>query len=406
MRKPKVARHPPSLKGIHLNTTWAFQTETLSEEILGSSDGTPGQEYVFSRRPVINEEIWVNELSSLSSGERSELMEKTPSSVSEAKDADGNTTEFWVKWKRVDDFLNSKQGDRHYVLDGTMGTVNVGDGINGRVPPIGRDNIKANYQTGGGMAGNVNAGEIASLKSSLPFIDGVTNPEMADGGADTEALDELLIRGPQHIKNRAHAVAREDFEWMALEASRKIVRAKCIPALDKECRFKPGWVTLIIVPQSSEKMPVPSVGLKGLVMKYVEERSAGVLTVPQRLVVKGPGYLGVSISAVLIARSIDRIPLIEKDARLKVRKFLHPLTGGNMGGGWEFGRLPCLSDFYRILEGIDGVDHVEGLSMEVRGAKKDEKIVITPESEFYPQLKQYNLVFSGEHDITAAIRGV
>jgi Baseplate J-like protein len=402
----KVARHPPSLKGIHLNTTWALQTETLMEEILGSSDGTPEQKYVFSKRPVINEEVRVNELSSLSSGERRELMKKTPLAVSEVKDVDGNTTEFWVKWGRVDDFLNSKHEDRHYVLDRTMGTVNVGDGINGRVPPIGRDNIKANYQTGGGMAGNIKAGEAASLKSSLPFIDGVTNPELADGGADTEALDELLMRGPQHIKNRGHAVMREDFEWIALEASRKIARAKCIPGLDKECNFKPGWVTLIIVPQSSEKRPVPSVGLKGLVMKYVEERSAGALIVPKRLVVKGPGYLGVSISATLIARSIDRIPRIEKEAQLKVRKFLHPLTGGDMGGGWEFGRLPCLSDFYQILEGIDGVDHVKGLGMEIKGAKKDEKIVITPESEFYPQLKQYNLVFSGEHDITATIRGV
>ncbi len=402
----KAARYPPILKGIHLNTTWAFQTETVTEEILGSSDGTPEQMYFFSKRPVINEEVWVNELSSLSSGEMSELMEKTPSAVMDVKDADGNTTQFWVKWTRVDDFLDSGQEDRHYVLDSTTGTVNFGDGIKGRVPPIGRDNIKTNYQTGGGMAGNIKAFGITSLKSSLPFIDSVTNPEMADGGADTETIDRLVIRGPQHIKNRAHAVAREDFEWIALEASRKVARTKCIPNLDKECKFKPGWVTLIIVPQSSEKRPVPSVGLKAMVMKYIEERCAGVLTASRQFVVRGPDYLGVSISATLITGTIDMIPVIERDARLKVTEFLHPLTGGDMGDGWEFGRLPCLSDFYQILEGIDGVDHVEGLSMEIKGAKKDENIIITPENESYPRLKQYNLVFSGEHDINATVRGV
>ena len=399
----KTVKYPPVLIGIHVNTTWVSQAETLRDEVLGSSDGTPDQVFLFSKRPVVDAEIWVNEFSSLSDRERRELVEKSPQMVNEVRDEEGNTTEFWVKWGRVEDFLTSGPGDRHYVLDATLGRVRFGNGVNGKVPPIGTDNIKTNYQSGGGSAGNVRAGEIATLKSSLSFIDGVSNPESADGGTDIETLDGLFMRGPQGIKNRGRAVTREDFEWMARGASRKVARVKCLPCLDEDYNYKPGWVTLIIVPQSREDKPVPSVMLKELVKRHVEKLTSGTLTIPGRLVVKGPCYLKLSVSATLVARSVDKVSEIEKEASQMVREFLHPLRGGYEKKGWSFGRLPCLSDFYKILEEVDGVDHVKDLVMKISGEREDQKIVITPKNGSHPHVEPYNLVFSGDHEITAAI---
>lgn len=394
-----IEKFPPLLSSININTTWAYQAKTIKDEILGSGDGTPGQQFTLTRHPVFREEIWVNELSSLSVGERNDLIEDELSSVHEVKDDEGNTTEFWVKWSRVDDFLSSGTGDRHYVLEAAMGTVFFGDGINGRLLPINSDSIKADYQTGGGSAGNVEAGAISALKSSISFIDSVNNPELSDGGADIETMDQLVVRAPQQLKNRGRAVTEKDFEWIAREASRKVSRAKCIPNLDTFYAFNPGWVMLIIVPQSNEDKPELSVGLKEIVRTYMEKLCAGALKTMDRLTVNGPVYLHVSISAKLVTRSANVIPAVEAMVYHDIRKFLHPLTGGYSGDGWGFGKLPCLSDFYRLLEEVDGVDHVENLTMEISGTQKDRKVIITPQSDFYPRLKPYNLVCSGDHHI-------
>ncbi|MCL7412010.1 MAG: putative baseplate assembly protein [ANME-2 cluster archaeon] len=393
-----IEKFPPLLSSININTTWACQAKTVKGEILGSSDGTPGQQFIVTKHPVFREEIWVNELSSLSVGERNDLIEgELP--VHEVKDEKGNTTEFWVRWSRVDDFLSSGMEDRHYVLEAAMGIVFFGDGINGRLPPIDIDNIKADYQTGGGSAGNVEAGAISALKSSISFIDGVTNPELSDGGVDIETMEQLVVRAPRQFKNRGRAVTREDFEWIARQASRKVSRAKCIPNMNNVYAFNPGWVTLIIVPQGNEDRPELSVGLKEVVRTYMEKMCAGALKTLDRLTVNGPVYLDVSITAKLAAGSADVIPAVEAMVYHDIRKFLHPLTGGYSGGGWGFGKLPCLSDFYRLLEEMDGVDHVENLSMEIGGTHEDRKIVINPQSDFYPRLKPYNLVCSGDHHI-------
>ena len=396
-------KFPPLISHIKTNTTWANQAETLKDEILGSSDGTPEQQFVFTKHPVFGEDIWVNEFSSLSVGERNDLLKDTPSSTNEVKDDEENTIEFWVKWRRIDDFLSSGMEDRHYALEAAMGIVMFGDGINGKLPPIDSDNIKTNYQTGGGSAGNVEVGAISALKSSISFIDSVTNPELSDGGADIETMDQLVVRAPQNLKNRGRAVSKEDFEWIAHEASRKVSRANCIPNLDNNYTFNPGWVTLIIVPQGNEAKPELSVGLKEIVSAYIEQNCAGVLNTLNRLTVNGPIYIDVSITAKLVTRSLDVIPSVEVRVYQDIMKFLHPLTGGYTGIGWEFGKLPCLSDFYFILEEMDGIDHVENLSMEIGGMENDQMVVITPQSDFYPRLKPYNLVCSGDHHIEITI---
>ncbi|NES22058.1 MAG: hypothetical protein F6K41_24825, partial [Symploca sp. SIO3E6] len=68
--------------------------------------------------------------------------------------------------------------------------------------------------------------------------------------------------------------------------------------------------------------------------------------------------------------------------------FLHPLTGGFAGKGWNFGRQPYKSDFYRLLERVPGVDHVSSLEVaeieDLAGASQTERF----------------LVYSGNHSIS------
>ncbi|MFH1962120.1 MAG: putative baseplate assembly protein [bacterium] len=390
---------PPKIKGIYPNTTWAIQQETIKDELLGSSDGNSNQGFVFSKTPVVSEEVWVNEIA-LSEEERRAIIEKSPAAVKEIKNADGNTTEFWVKWQPMDDLLETKAKDRVYQSDRAFGKIGFGDGTHGTIPPIGRDNIKADYTTGGGKKGNVDADKITELKASIPFVDKVSNPDNAAGGSEIEILEMALERMPQSIKNRGQAVTLEDFEWIARESARDIVRVKCIPNFNNKRKPQPGWVTVIIVPESKEIKPIPSLQLKDKVKDYIKGRCSNIIS--EHIYVDGPVYVDVMIETTIYVKCIDSAPSVKNEGYTQIKAFLHPLTGGYEGRGWEFGRMPFLSDFFPILEVIEGVDYVESLSMKVKSDGKEETITEDRPTEI--KLPLYTLIFSGEHKITVKWR--
>jgi hypothetical protein len=65
---------------------------------------------------------------------------------------------------------------------------------------------------------------------------------------------------------------------------------------------------------------------------------------------------------VLLA-SLEASELVRARVDAAIEAFLHPLTGRD-GQGWEFGRQPHASDFYRLLTEIEGVHHVAALTVD------------------------------------------
>ncbi len=398
----------PRLRGLHLNTAWAVQSETVANEILGSSPGLAGQTYTLSRAPVADEAVWVDELGSLSEGERSALSDAPGATTEVQTGADGALTRFWVLWRPVDDLDEAGPADRVYAIDQTFGVVSFGDGERGAVPPPGRDNLHVTYRSGGGAAGNVAAGAISALRSTVPLVDKVTNPAPASGGAETEELERAAERGPQAIADRDRAVTRSDYEWLAREASQAVARVRCLPRFDDQGEAQSNWVTVVIAPDSAEPRPTPSPVLRRRVERYLRSRAAAVTVFPVHVRVIGPAYVEVRVTAELFPLSIDLAPTAELAAGENLRQFLHPLTGGYEGRGWEFGRLPCLSDLFALLEATEGVDHVGSLSMTLQpvgpaGEAAGAPLEVTPSGPENLALPDYALVASGEHAVTSRL---
>src|SRR5207237_5715188 len=109
---------------------------------------------------------------------------------------------------------------RHYILEYVSGQISFGDGRRGMVPGEGKNNIVSNnYRIGGGSLGNVNSNTLTSLGRALAYIESVTNPLSATGGADRETIDEAKARAPYTIKSRDRAVTTQAYELLALGAS-------------------------------------------------------------------------------------------------------------------------------------------------------------------------------------------
>jgi hypothetical protein len=365
------------LRQVALNTVMAEQASTIVEETLGSSDASQGQRFATARRPILHgqEQLRVREPELPSADERARLEEALgKDAIAVSPNASGRPGEIWVRWLEVPDFHGSTPRDRHYVLDHMAGTVGFGDGINGLIPPPGVGNLQLmRYRTGGGSPGNRNAHTIVQLTTTIPFIDRVTNPEPARGGADAETIEALLERAPRAIRHRYRAVTMEDYEDLALLASPEVARAKCVPLHDlsidsvKPERDKetPGMVSVVVVPRSTETKPAPSLVLRERVAAYLDtRRPAGA----ENLAVVGPDYVEVKIQAEVGLTAIERASEVQPLVVEALRRFLHPLTGGFDGSGWDFGRRLHKSDLYRLIGEIPGVDHVGS-------------IVVTPDSD-------------------------
>ena len=380
------------------NTGLAANVRTVTDERLGSSDGTGEQTFTVASPPVQDATCWVDEVATLSAGQRDALVADPATSVELVGD-EADPDAVWVEWTAVTDFLTSGAADRHYALDAVAGTVTFGDGVRGAIPPRGRDNVRLSYRTGGGAAGNVPPGAVEELDGSLAFVDGVTNHVAGDGAADAEPTAAVLERAPRTIRDRNRAVAPVDFERIARSSTRKLARTRCLPALDPRGQYRPGWVTVLVVPRSERRKPVPSSSLRAQVTERLSQHAPATLLGDlgdERLLVRGPTYVAVTVEATVVAGQTDSLSELETTAATALSDYLHPLSGGADGDGWPFGELPCVSDCYGVLEGVADVDHVEGIRLTF--GTSDATRTIRPGQDA-PDVSPDVLIHSGDHDL-------
>jgi predicted phage baseplate assembly protein len=274
-------------------------------------------------------------------------------------------TEVWVPWRRRPNLAFSGPGDRDYTIERTRGRLLFGDGVHGRIPPAAVDGIRVrSYRSGGGEAGNVPVGAISQVVSGV-VVAGVTNPLPAEGGAGSEANGAVLARGPLSLRHRRQAVTVADYEALAREASPAVAIARAAA--------RRGAVTVTIVPRSPEPCPEPSYELRREVRVFLQRRAPAAAGT---LMVVPPIYYAVGVAATVVPAIADNGGPVVAAARAALARFLHPLSGGPDGAGWQFGRDVYLSDVAAQLEALDGVDHIEELTLVVDGAPQGESAAV------------------------------
>jgi predicted phage baseplate assembly protein len=277
-----------------------------------------------------------------------------------------------VRWHEVPDFWGSGPRDRHYTFDAETGVVTFGDGSNGLPPPVGLQNVRAAYyRSGGGPSGDVGAGVLTQLKTTLALVDKAVNQLAASGGAAVEPEDVLVDRATRTLRHGGRAVTAQDFSDLALEASTVVARAVTItPSFSPvdqadgaktgpDDLHRDGKVIVVIVSAEAEAGKSPTTDVIAEVEDYLRARCAPGATVE----VTGPSWVGVTVQAHVAARSIEDEDALRVRVADAVTAFLHPLTGGVDGRGWDFGRRPRASDLTAAITAVPGVDHLVALTV-------------------------------------------
>lgn len=164
------------------------------------------------------------------------------------------------------------------------------------------------------------------------------------------------------LRRLDRAVSCGDFETLTLEADKRVARARCLPRrnmdLDPE-REKAGHVSVVILPHRDPPPPEPPIDLPGLITA-VESSLTPKLLLTTQLHVVGPRFLTVEIKSVNVVSLPDELEATLKQRIIDaVKNFLDPLSGGDDGKGWPFGRNVFVSELYSLLDQLPGVDYVK-----------------------------------------------
>jgi hypothetical protein len=381
----------PEMTRLLPNTVMATQTLTLEDELLGSSNGKPHQVFRTARRPVLRDlHLQVREPDVPGPAELAMIRSAHGvDAVTVVADAQGNAASVWVRWHEAEDWLSSTHEDRHFVVNRETGEILFGDDIKGLIPPAGTNNVRLRrYQTGGGAAGNKPRGAIEQLRTTVPYVDRVSNLEAAVGGQDQEDRRAMGERGSRWLRHRERAVTTEDYEDLAKLASPLVARAKCYASEDRARdplgrRVHRGMVSLVVVPRGSDARPQPDLELLRVVRDFLRERSAPEAS----LVVLAPEYVRVCVEADVVAESMYTEASTKRRCEEALSRFLHPVTGGEYGRGWEVGSSPHESDLYALLEVVQGLNYVRSLRLRV----EEDRPGLVESRNF--------LISSGEHRI-------
>lgn len=360
-------------------TVEAIHAEIVTDEVLGESEGVPGQRFVLSRTPVL-------------AGIGACALEV-------------GTDDGWQAWTQVDHFAASGPDDRHFLLEPATGEVRFGPLVRepgnrvrryGATPPLGATIRMRRYTVGGGRTGNVARGAIQTLKSSIPFVAEVENRRPAAGGVDGETIDEAKDRGPIVLRSRGRAVTAEDYEVIAREAAPDVARVRCLTA--GEAGTDAGSARVLVVPSAPVDRGRIDLAdlLPGAEMLHrIADRLDQVRLIGTRVLVEPPRYQAVTVVARLVARPRQDRARVEQDALETLYTFLNPLVGGPDGTGWAFGRPVHPGELFGILQRVRGVDLVEDLRVFGANPVTGERGAQTSRLE----LDQQSLVFSFDHRV-------
>lgn len=327
----------PKLSSVLTNTARATQAITVRDEVLGGSDARPNQAYTLVNKPVLNLTLEVDE----GSGFR--------------------------PWTQVGDFNASGPDAAHYVLNATTGDVTFGDGVNGRIPTANLANantsiVAREYRWGGGKKGNLAVGLARDLQTFVEGVESAVNLRNSSGGTDEETVTQAKRRAGDAVKNKGRAVTPEDFEALAKETPlTRILRAKALALMHPQFPGAkiPGAVTVIVVPEGDGPRPTPNESTLRAVCLWLNK--ARLLTT--EVWVMPPVYRTLLVEADVIVKGDEDLATVKREIEERIKTFLNPLTGGENGGGWDFGGPVYYSKVYRVLIETPGVDRIENNQM-------------------------------------------
>lgn len=305
-----------------IGTVAATQGVTISDEQVGTSDGTINQSFQLLQNPI----------------------EASPTGMGPDLQLYVDLGQGPTQWTYSSHLIDNGPLDHVFTIFTAPNNVMYivfGDNVNGYVPPLGSP-ITATYVVGMGAQGNVGAGTIMQAMTAIPGVTAVTNPSAANGGADPESLASIQQAAPAALKALDRAVTVEDFATLALQTSKSVQWAAAI-----EMTYQ--LVNLYIAPTAGGP---PSSTLVQQVLGYLAPRQMANTTVTPL----PPTYVDVNITVeVVVFPNYGNITVQNAVVSALTNLFAQSQTG--------FGFRVSVGLVYQTILAVPGVNYAFVTSM-------------------------------------------
>lgn len=314
-------------QGNYLYTVTATQGITIYDEIIGSSNGTPNQRFPLKYPSVINYPKlgFQGPIISVNEGAGFEIWQDITESI-----------------------IDSTETGKHYLVEVDENDITwiiFGDGVTGKIPAIGVDNIRATYRIGGGFHTNVGTNTIVVLQSALDGVKSVRNIVPATGGLDAETPEEARVMAPKFLKTASRAVTKEDFETLA----------KTVPGVAKAmAQPDPNDSRTVNVTIAPVGGGVPTDDVRQRVFDLLDS----VKPILTHVVIHNPKYLQANLTI--------KVTVLDNYSQFEVRTYVDEEIKTLFSfENRDFGKGEYISKLYEILNKINGVKFIEVLRMTV-----------------------------------------
>lgn len=319
----------------------ATQGTTVSGEVLGVSDGTPNQSFSLLQAPVIDGSLYVS-----------------------VKESPVSDPQLWSFANRI---IESSPDDDDYtsaVNASSSVTVTFGDGVTGRIPPVGSI-IYATYRVGGGPAGNVGANTITTFTDVGPIADAsngtvdasnllITNLLAANGGADAESIESIRANAPAWVSAQNRAVTLDDYPAIANSVPR-VAKASASGVVYTN-------VVVYIAPAGAGQ---PTQDLLNVVSSYFQGKTIPGVSVT----ISTPVYQPIDIDVIVQATP----PYSRSTVKANV---INALTDLLAFDNVSFGERVTISSVYDTVQAAPGVDYATIGVLDVAGGTNVADVVL------------------------------
>jgi hypothetical protein len=279
-------------------------------------------------------------------------------------------------WAPVDDLALADRDASVFQLDAEAGVLRFGNGVRGRIPPVGMRVRVARMRTGGGAAGNLPPGTLKALnaldlkeerpKGALKVV----QPLPTVGGQEAETLAEAERRIPSTLRNGQRAVTAEDFRWLAAGSPGATPgRVEVLPRFKPHQRREnvPGVVTVMVLPPSNAfraPNPRPDRPFLEAVHAHLDVRRP----VASELYVIGCEYVPLGLATGITVREGFGRETVVNAVREALFRWLWPLPpGGPRSEGWPLGRSVRDRELEVAIAQVPGVDGIIGVRLFTTG---------------------------------------
>ena len=229
-----------------------------------------------------------------------------------------------------------------------------------------------------GSAGNIRRGNLVELRGVGESFPAVQSADAA-GGRDRETLEKAMDRLKLRMSECVKAVTAEDYRTLAMKTpGLRVADVKAIPFFDPDVASSSrdrlaSTVTLVILPYSTEKYPMPDESFLAAVRDHIENYRM----VTTNVKAAAPIYVKVDISAEVIctSREVDEV-------RRRVKQAIRDMFSVYHRSGTRFGEPVTEIAVMTEMGAVDGILSVRRLTLGIEDSRcyrdKYGRIIIPP----------------------------